>query len=72
MSPRRVKPQPVQLMTVRMIAEEFGIPLVTAESYGRTIAREDGVVRLPGLRRVFFRREDVERRFQASGGMRCV
>lgn len=63
------KAPPEQLMTVRQIAEERGLPLVTAESLARVIAREDGVVRLPGFRRVFFRRADVDRRFQ-DGGIR--
>lgn len=68
----RVKPrrQPVELMTKHQIMEEYGLENVTAESLLRVIAREDGLVRFEGFRRVFARRADVERRLQASGGIR--
>lgn len=73
MSPRKKQQvAPHALMTVRQVSEEHGIPLVTAESLFRVIAREDGLVRYEGFRRVFARREDVERRLYASGGMRWV
>jgi hypothetical protein len=63
--PRHV---PLKLMTIRQVAEEYGMPLVTAQSFARMVAREDGVVRIPGLRRVFLRRADVERRLAEGGG----
>lgn len=64
MSPRV---RPVELMTFRQLGEEYGLAPRTAETYGRRLAREYGVVRLPGLRRVFLRREDVERAMSEAG-----
>lgn len=66
MTPRN---QPRKLMSVRMISEEYGLPLSTAQALAKVIAREDGSVRPAGIRRVFFRREDVERRMSAAGAM---
>ena len=63
----RPQNRPQKLMTFRQIAEEYGLPIETARNYGRRIAREDGVVRLPGMRRVFVRRSDVERRMKEAG-----
>lgn len=55
-----------------MISEELGVSMNVARGIFRVVAREDGVVRFPGLRRVFVRREDVERLIQSSGAMRWV
>lgn len=62
-----IQNRPVKLMTARQISDEYGLPEPTARNYLRRIAREDGVVRLPGMRRMFVRREDVERRMKEAG-----
>lgn len=72
MSPRKAKPVPHKLMDVAMIQEEYGLPLSQARGLFRYIARNDGVVQFDGLRKVFVRREDLERRVQSAGGMRWL
>lgn len=62
--PRR--PVPLTLMTVRQVSEEFGVPLATAESMARVLAREGRLYRFEGLRRVFVDRADVEARIQSQ------
>lgn len=72
MSPRAAKPVPQKLMDARMIGQELGLPPNVARGVFRLVAREDGIVRFPGYRRIFVRREDVERLVQSSGAMRWV
>lgn len=50
------------LMTTRQIQQEYGFSEHTAKTFTRMMARAGESVRIDGLRRVFFRREDVERR----------
>ena len=69
MSPRPIKLTPEKLMSVRMISEELGISERQARSISRAVAREYGLVRLPGSRRVWFRRRDVEEVLHAAGAM---
>lgn len=65
----RAKPKLAKLMTVRMISDELGVPLRTAQTIFGAIARQTGVIRLPGVRRVFVMREDVERYITSAGAM---
>lgn len=54
------KPAPDDLLTARQIAEEYHLPLRTAEGLMRNLGGKGKVVRIPGFRRVFVRRRDVE------------
>lgn len=61
-----------QLMTIRMVSEELGVPLATAKTICRHVVAQDEVVRLPGMRRTFIRRQALEFYLQSAGGMRVL
>lgn len=58
------KPKPTDLLTARMIADEYGWDIRHAESVVRAIGRQGGLVRIEGLRRIYIRRGDLETRIQ--------
>lgn len=61
---------PVHLMTAQMLADELGL----AKNIGATIfklaLRRRDPVYLPGFRRTFVRRSDVERLLEPAGALR--
>ena len=52
-----------KLMDRRKIREEYGVSMRIADKVFRDIARDGGVIRPDGVRRVFVRRVDVETLF---------
>ena len=61
---------PVQLMTAQMLASELGLPKPIATTIFKLAVRKKGPVLLPGFRRTFARRADVERLLEGSGALR--
>lgn len=62
--------RPVQLMTMQMLADELGLPKTITATIFKLAIRKRGPVRLPGFRRTFARRTDVERLLEGSGALR--
>jgi hypothetical protein len=62
--------RPAQLMTAQMLADELGLPKSIGETIFKLALRKRGPVRLPGFRRTFARRADVERLLEGSGALR--
>jgi len=57
-----------QLLTVRQIQDEYGLPRATAESLMRALARDGKLVRIDGVRRVFAERDEIEARIHYTSG----
>jgi hypothetical protein len=62
--------RPAQLMTAQMLAAELGLPKTIGETIFTLALRKRGPVYLPGFRRTFVRRNDVERLLEAAGALR--
>jgi hypothetical protein len=62
--------RPVQLMTAQMLTHELGLPKSIAATIFKLAIRKRGPVHLPGFRRTFARRGDVERVLEGSGALR--
>ena len=62
--------RPVHLMTSQMLAEELGLPQGLAATIFKVAASKRGTVQLPGFRRTFVRRADVETLLEPAGALR--
>lgn len=61
--------KPDDLLTARDIAEQYGFSRTVAESIIRNLGKRGRLYEVPGVRRVFARRADVEPvQGQPSGG----
>lgn len=61
--------KPDDMLTARDVYEQYGFSRATAESIVRRLCKDGKGYEVPGVRRVFVKRSDVEpRRGQSSGG----